>query len=111
MSKTKIALLTILCFIGLFALVWGLSYHELIYTKFFSPRKQNIEREVFENTKSYVHGKIQELAGYYEEYQKAESDGDKEAVANIIKMNFANFDANKIQNYGLKQFLISTRGF
>ena len=100
--------LSIVGVILLFALGWGLAYHELVFTRFFAPKRENVRREVFEETKSYVHGKTQDLAKYYEEYQKAE---DKEAIASIIKMRFAEFDAEAINNYKLKQFLISVRGF
>lgn len=107
----KKIVLSILGVIALFALIWGLAYHELVFTRFFRPRQENVRREVFEETKSYVHGKVQDLAKYYEEYQKAETPEDKQAVEGIIKMRFAEFDANVINNYQLKQFLISIRGF
>ena len=42
--------------------------------KFFAPKYENVRREVFENTKSYTHGKIQDLAKYKDEYDKAEYD-------------------------------------
>lgn len=107
----KTITLSILGVVALFALIWGLSYHEIIFTRFFAPKRENVRREVFEETKSYVHGKTQDLAKYFEEYQKAESQDDKEAVANIIKMQFASFDASKIDNFKLRQFLLSVRGF
>jgi len=80
----------------------------LEWMRFFNPKVENVRREVFENTKSYTHGKIQDLAKYYEEYQKTE---DKEAVAAIIKMRFAEFDANKINSDVLRTFLINIRGY
>ncbi len=104
----KIITLLIVGLCLLFALGWGLAYHELVFTRFFAPKRENVRRQVFEETKSYVHGKVQDLAKYYEEYQASE---DKEAVASIIKMRYAEFDAEAINNYKLKQFLISIRGF
>lgn len=110
MRKTKITFISIACTIGVFALIFGLSFVDLGYRKIFEPKHANIDRKVYENTKSHVYGKIQELTKYFGEYQKADDDG-KEAIANIIKMNFANFDAKHINNYTLKEFLTSTRGF
>ena len=89
-------------------LAFGLELGGLQWQRFFAPKRENIRREVFENTKSYTHGKIQDLAKYYEEYQKAE---DKEAIESLIKMNFAEFDAEKINASKLKQFLINVRGY
>jgi len=34
----------------------GLRYGNLKFEQFFAPKEQSIQREVFENTKSYVHG-------------------------------------------------------
>lgn len=82
---------------------WGLKY-------IFYPIEQQIEREVFEETKSYVHGKIQDLAKYYEECQKA-TDDDKATIADVIQMQFANFEADKIDNFKLRSFLVEIRGF
>ena len=80
------------------------------YNKFFKPKFENVEREVFEETKSYTHGKIQDLAKHYSEYQKSEN-SDREAIKGLIQMQFSNFDPNVIDNYKLKMFLIEMRGY
>ena len=80
MSKSKIfglsvgglALFLVIMFIfGLYGLGWF---------KFFGPKTENIKREIFENTQSYVHGKIQDLAKYYDEYNQADGVDEKEAI-------------------------------
>jgi hypothetical protein len=100
----------VLSLVLLAGIVFGVGVASLGWDKFFSPKRENIRREVFENTKSYTHGKIQDLAKYYEEYQKG-SDQDKQIVSNLVKMNFSDFDADKIDNYQLRAFLTSVRGF
>lgn len=102
--------------VGLFivaflVLLFALELIGLQWTRFFAPKRENIRREVFENTKSYTHGKIQDLSKYYGEYQKADNVEDKAAIASLIKMQFAEFDEKKINNAKLKQFLINTRGY
>ena len=82
----------------------------LEWMRFYETRKQNIQREIFEQTQSYVHGKIQDLSKYYREYQKAEGE-DKEAIRSVINIQFAEFDANKIKSQQLQQFLINMRGY
>lgn len=91
-------------------LIFGCGLFGLGYYKFFAPKYANVEREVFENTKSFTHGKIQDLAKYYEEYTKAGAEG-KESIRQLIILNFAEFDTNKIQNFKLKAFLVSQRGY
>ena len=76
----------------------------------FEPMEQDIEREVFENTKSYVQGKIQDLSKYYLEYQTASTE-DKIAIRSVIQMQFSSFDAKDIDNEDLRSFLITVRGF
>ena len=108
MPKSKIALIVFLCAISIVALSFFFGGLDLALMKTFLPAKENVRREVFENTKSYTHGKIQDLAKYYEEYQNTE---DKEAVAAIIKMRFSDFDAEKINSLKLKSFLLNVRGY
>lgn len=95
--------------LGLVVFVAGLA--DLEYTKFFLPRKENVKREVFENTKSYTHGKVQDLAKHYEEYVKSDDVTEKAAIESIIKMQFANFNSDVIDNHQLKSFLVSVRGY
>lgn len=98
-------------FIGFLVLIFILELFGLGMFKFFAPKKENIRREVFENNKSYSHGIIQDLAKYYGEYQKAESTEDKNAIKEIIKVRFAEFDSDKINSQQLKTFLINMRGY
>ena len=83
----------------------------LQWTKFFAPKRENIKREVFENTKSFTYGKIQDLAKYYKEYNETDNIEDKTTISNLVKMNFNNFDEKKINNDTLRNFLIRERGY
>jgi len=106
MGIKKGILVIIVIIVGLFAI----NYLNLHWRKFFAPKYQNVDREVYEETKSYVHGKIQDLAKYYAEYNKAEPD-DKKAIQIVIKSQFAEFDETNIKVIELKQFLIKMRGY
>lgn len=97
-------------FVGILAIIFIFGLYGLGWKKFFKPKHENINREVFEQTQSYVHGKIQDLAKYYEEYNKADIDG-KEAIRALIVVRFAEFDESKIRSLKLKIFLASTRGY
>ena len=109
-NKFKIVIAVTCACIILVALSFGVGVVGLEFKKFFMPKSQNIERKVFEQTQSYVHGKTQDLAKYYEEYQKSDFD-DREAVAALIKMNFADFESTQIRSPKLQQFLIEVRGY
>ena len=104
--KTKI----VLGFLGVLAIIFILELFGLGMFKFFEPKKENIRREIFENTKSYTHGKIQDLAKLYQEYQKADPDG-KETIKTLVQSQFSDFDAEKINNYKLQIFLTNMRGY
>lgn len=76
----------------------------------FGVKNADIDRKIYEQSKSYTHGKIQELAKYYEEYQSADNEG-KEVIKNLIQMNFANVDESTIVNSELRIFLNEMRGY
>lgn len=106
----KNTLIVIGCIAGLLALVFLLELFGLGMFGFFEPKKENIRREVFENTKSFTHGKTQQLAKYFEEHHKADSDS-KEAIRQLVKMNFADFPSENIRVDALRSFLIQMRGY
>ncbi len=106
MKKRHIVALVLL----LLALPLFFGVYELGLKKVLKPAHENIEREVFENTKSYLHGVQQDLGKYYLEYQKADAD-ERTAIKATILMRFAEVDESKIQNSRVRTFLIETRGY
>lgn len=100
----------VLIIIGVISVLFIFELVGLGFFKFFEPKKENIRREVFENTKSYVHGKIQDLAKYYKEYE-AGDEGEKLVLESVIRSQFASFDESKIESATLRSFLTKTRGY
>lgn len=76
----------------------------------FGVKNADIDREIYEQSKSYVHGKLQDLAKYYEEYQKSD-ETEKKAIRNLIQINFAEFNEKHIENDKLKTFFKEMRGY
>jgi hypothetical protein len=70
--------------VGVGALAWGLTYHELIFTSFFAPKFENVRRNTFEQSKSFRTGAVQELQNMQFEYIKA-SPEHKKALADVIR--------------------------
>jgi len=110
MSKTKIGFLIAGSIVALLILAFGLGLGQLRWKAFFKPRHENVERKVFEGTKSYTHGMAQELAKHYGEYQKSDPQ-EKKIIGNIIKNRFADFDETKIRTQALRSFLTKVRGY
>lgn len=94
----------------LIGLAFVLEVGGLQWKMYFAPKHENVRREVFEETQSYVHGKIQDLAKYKGEYDKADDEG-KEAIRHLIVIRFAEFDDSKIKASGLRGFLVKMRGY
>lgn len=106
MSKWKIAGIVLV----VLTIPFGAGLYSLGMFKFFGPKQENIRREIFEETKSYVHGKVQDLAKYYEEFQAAEPE-DRDAIRSLIQMRFAEFDESNIRPAKLRNFLSEMRGY
>lgn len=102
---------TLLAVIGLIVLVFILEAAGLGMFKFFAPKKEAIKREVYENTPSFVEGKLQDLSRYYREYQQDSTATGREAIRHTVQTQFSYFDADNVKDYTLKQFLINMRGF
>ena len=87
----KVVLITVGIGVGIFALTYG----GLKMYEFFGPKYQDVERKIFDNTKSYNEGKEQDLLRYRLQYLNADRD-EKEAIASTIRMQFADYDESKL---------------
>lgn len=92
-----LALTVIVIVLG--ALGLGGRYVNMKVEAWFSPREQNIKREVFENTKSYNEGKEQELVKYKFEWDKANGKDDvgtMKAVESAVRHSFADYEDERL---------------
>jgi len=96
MNKLKGILIALAVIAGILAFSWGMGWFDVFYTKTVGKAKQNAEREVFEQTQSYVEGKRQEAVKFYQEYNKAKTPQEKEAIKELVRLSFANFDEEKL---------------
>ena len=64
--------------------------------KFWGPKREEVRREIYEETKSFNESKKQELIKYKLEYSRAEID-EKGAIATAIRMSFADYDESKLE--------------
>lgn len=111
-EKTKIFGLSVGAIVGIVALVFVIGAVGLGYKMVFKPAHENVERKVFENTQSFVHGKIMDLAKYKLEYNElAGKATDQRALQIIISQQMANLDKSKVQDPDLRAFLVQMRGF
>lgn len=90
----------LLIFIGIISAGIGLSYgfgwigvHQ---TKTIGKAQQNAEREVFEQTQSYVDGKRQSAIKLYKEWLHAD-ESTKRSIEQIVSMEFATFDESVLE--------------
>lgn len=82
-----------------FSLLVGVSYVSgwirVHQTGTIEKSQQDAEREVFEESQSYVEGKRQEALKFYQEYNYS-GKNEKLAIKKMVAHSFANFDENKL---------------
>jgi len=89
--------------VGWFALVlvlltaatWAIQGSDFALYRFFAPKQEAVRREVFEQSKAYNQGMVQEIQNMQFEYVKATPD-QKAALASIILHRTADFDMSKL---------------
>ena len=86
-------------FVGVLVVVLGLSWifqgNDFFMHKVFTPRQEAVRREVFEQSKAYNQGMIQELQNMQFEYIKAAPEH-QTAFASIILHRAADYDENRL---------------
>ena len=89
----KTTVMVVACIAGILAGSWIIQGNEFFLYKFFAPRQEQVRREVFEQTKSYRQGMVQELQNMQFEYIKADSEH-KAAMKSLILHRAADFPVN-----------------
>jgi len=98
----------VLVVVGLLALSWLVTGNDFFLYKYFAPRQEAVRRQVFEQSKAYNQGMIQELQNMQFEYIKA-SPEHKSALASIILHRAADYDVNQMPA-DLRQFIHELKG-
>lgn len=103
----KTSFKVVLAIIGIIALGLGLDLLGLNWLKFIGPKRQNIRTEIFRETRSYTESRMQDLARFRLQYLQAETDKDREAIASTVRVMFAEFNPDRIQDNEQRRFLRS----
>lgn len=82
----------LLAVVALLALIFGGKLFGLETKRYFAPRHAEIDRQVFEHTPSFVHGKIQYLARLRQQYEDADTEASRKSLRSLIKTEAAVVD-------------------
>lgn len=97
--------------IGILALLFGLTWiaegNDFFLYQVFAPKRAAVERQVFEETKSYNDGMAQQLSSMELDYIKA-SPEQKAALRSVILHRYAGYDEARLP-LDLRSFLSSIR--
>lgn len=89
--------------------VVAIAVGSIIYTRTLGVAAKDAQREAFKATSTYNEGVLDDLAKYQYEFNTAEDDVERSAIAQLVVSRFANFDESRIENDDLKQFLEDCR--
>lgn len=79
-------------------LTWIFQGSEFFLYKFFAPRQEAVRREVFEQSKAYNQGMIQELDQFYRNYAKGGKE-EKAAIKALVLHRVADFPSESLPSY------------
>ncbi len=87
---------------------WVVQGNDFFMYKWFAPKYEQTRREIFEQTKSYNQGMIQELQNMQFDYVKATSQEQKDSLTDVILHRTADYDLAKMPP-DLRQFVEKLR--
>lgn len=94
--------------LAIIAVILGLSWifmgNEFFLQKYFAPKQEALRREVFEESKAYNQGVVQELNKAYTEYQAA-SPEHQEALKAVILHTVSDYPTEKLPPH-LRMFVL-----
>ncbi len=107
--KARIAGWTIVVIVGAFALSFTGHAMGLFNLKFWGPKIQEAKREIFEETQSFVHGKITHINRLRLEYESTGSDRRRKALRTMILQESSVLEEENLP-LELRAFLSRLRG-
>lgn len=115
LELSRLTRIFLILFVFLLITVSGMAflttYTSLEFRSFFGKKSANIEREIFEQSTSYIQGKRQEASRLYLQYSRAQTDEDREAILGIIPIQFANFNEDEHLDGEIRSFIRRGKGF
>ena len=82
----------------------GLDYSGLMWESFIGPKREDVRREIFEQTKSFNQGMTMKLLDYRKQYMLAKDPADKAAIAQVVSHMFSDYQLDNLDPE-LKAFL------
>ncbi len=109
-SLPRLALMVLVVMLVMYGVGFLATGGDLAIYKFWAPKRANAERQVFENTQSYVQGKVAYLSEMRMEYESAKPDSDqRSALRRMILTESAQIDRDHLPA-DLNAFVESLRG-
>lgn len=87
-----IAVVAIVVLALIAGLAFGFEWLGIEKDRILKPKRAEVEREVFENTPSYIHGMKQQLAKLWGEWMREDDPASKKALEAVVRHRFAEFD-------------------
>lgn len=77
-----------------FGLSWAIEGNDFFLYRYFAPKQEAVRRQVFENTRSFNQGMIQELENMQFEYEREKDPDAKAALRAIILHRASGYNLN-----------------
>ena len=101
--------ISVVCLIVLVALAFVFEVGGLKWKEYFGTKHANVDREIFEESKSRVQGAIQDISRKQLESSRAEDDVEKRAICDYLVNAYVDLDSEKINSVSTKQFFENCR--
>ncbi len=102
-------MIVILAIVLILGLTFALGGAGLLYKKTITKEGINIDREIFEKSKSYIKGISDDLAKYQYELTTTEDEKARKAICKLIITRCADLDINDLNSPDLRKFLNDVR--
>ena len=79
---------------AIIALTWIIQGNDFFMYKVFAPQRVEVQRQVFENSRAFNQGMVQELQNMQFDYVKEKDPAAKEALASIILHRASGYNMN-----------------
>lgn len=101
----KVLLVFVLVVVIFFGLIFSFGWFGVGYKNTVGIADANADRNIFEHNKAHVEGMAKDLAKYKYDFDTEKDVTNRKTIIQLIQHQYADFDANQIENSDLKVFL------
>lgn len=92
-------------------IILAIDYSSILWKGVTAPMREEVRRDVYESSRAFNEAVVRDLAEYYRQWQDAETETEKNAIAYTAVTRFPNYDIGDLPEGPMRNWFRAERGY